>query len=86
MTVRKLLWDDWNIEHIWNHKVITDEVEQVCKSKCFITRSREGKYRVVGQTDNGRYLMIVGIFKENGFYIITARDADKNEIKQYKRK
>lgn len=86
MTVRKLLWNEWNIEHIWKHKVFPDEVEEVCLNKCYITRGRNDTYRIIGQTENGRYLTIMAVAKEDGFYVISARDADNNEIKQYKRK
>lgn len=38
MIIRKLIWDEWNIEHIARHHVSPEEVEQICKSENLFNR------------------------------------------------
>lgn len=48
---------------------------------------KEDVYSVFGQTDLGRYLVVIFINKPgNTALIITARDMDKKERKLYERK
>lgn len=85
MMIRKLIWDEWNIDHIARHHVEPEEVEQVCMSKNLFTKARSGLYRMIGQTDNGRYLTILLTPKLGGsFYPVTARDSDKKEKRRLK--
>lgn len=85
MIIRKLIWDEWNIDHIARHNVEPEEVEEVCKSKNLFTRGRNGSYKVIGQTDDGRYLAIILSPRPGGrFYPITARSADDKEKRRFK--
>lgn len=85
MIIRKLVWDEWNIEHIARHNVEPEEVEQVCISKNLFERGRDGTYQVTGQTETGRYLTIILVLRRNGFYPVTARDASDTERKRFKK-
>lgn len=85
MIIKKLIWDGWNITHIARHHVEREEVEAVCRSKNIFTRGKGGSYKVIGQTDSGRYLTIMLSPRTGGyFYPITARDADIKEKRRFK--
>ncbi|MBI2334568.1 BrnT family toxin [Candidatus Daviesbacteria bacterium] len=86
MIIKKLLWDEWNRMHIAKHNVEPDEVEEVCQSKNLFERGRDGTYQITGQTESGRYLNIVVVLREKGFYPVTARDADDKERRRFKKK
>ena len=70
MIIQKLIWDEWNVEHIARHNVNPDEVEGVCGSrKIFITKVSGQKIRVIGRALSGRYLTIFLANKgENNYY------------------
>ncbi|MDO8638762.1 MAG: BrnT family toxin [Candidatus Daviesbacteria bacterium] len=87
MIIRRLIWDEWNIEHIARHNVEPEEVEEVCKSKNLFNKWKNKTYRVIGQTEDGRYLTIflaprIG----QSYYPVTARDATERERKVFRRK
>ena len=85
MVIKKLIWDEWNIAHIAIHHVEQEEVEEICKSKNLFTKGKGGSYKMIGQTDDGRYLAIILSPRAGGyFYPITARDADNKEKKRFK--
>jgi uncharacterized DUF497 family protein len=80
-------WDAANIEHVAEHNVTPDEVEEACVNDSHTRKTGEGRYLVYGTTDNGRYLFIVGINKGCGvFRTITARDMTDREKSLYKRR
>ena len=84
--IRELLFDDWNEDHIAQHPMAPDEVEQVCLDDPFVSRTREGRLRVIGQTDAGRYLTVILALRGRGmYYPITARDATVAERQLYHR-
>ncbi len=60
MYISRLDWDDYRIEHITQHDVEPDEVWEVCEDPLNLAR-RQGhnRYRVYGQTADGRYLFVV---------------------------
>ena len=74
------------------HRVSLDEVEEVFLAPPQFRRLEKGKvdgedvYGAYGQTEAGRYLTVVFIRKLGGrALIITARDMDSKERKQYGR-
>ena len=76
----RLRWDEWNEEHVVRHGVDPAEVEEVARNAPHVTRARDGLYRVIGQTDGGRFLTVyVAPRKEGRHYVVTARDADDIE-------
>lgn len=84
--VQEILFDDWNEDHIAQHSVIPEEVEEVCLGDPFVSRTREGRLRVIGQTEAGRYLTVILAPRGGGvYYPITARDATKAERRLYRR-
>jgi len=75
------------------HHVETDEVEEVLNSKPkfrFVEkgeRKGEDVYMALGQTDAGRYLSVIFIYKETReALILSARDMARKERRQYGRK
>lgn len=88
MIIRKLIWDEWNIDHIARHNVRPEEVEEVClESKILINKSGKGKVRVIGQTQVGKYITIFLADRGKGnFYPISGRDCALKEKKLFKRR
>lgn len=74
-------WDEGNEDKIWElHRVTRDEVEEVFHSHPLVRKAAENKYYVFGQTESGRYLFIVFVWKPNRVVrVITARDMDESE-------
>ena len=86
LRINGLLFDDWNEEHIARHHIEPEEVEEVCLARPYVSKTREGKLRVIGQTDDGRYLTIILASRGQGFYYpITERDATDSERRLYQR-
>ena len=80
-------WDDVNLEHLAPHQVDPDEAEAVLDNKPFILRTEDGKYLAYGQTDEGRYLLVVFLRKpENRIRVMTARDLSDDEKRRYRRR
>ncbi len=63
MRIYELIWDSDRIEHIAQHNVTPNEVEEVCLGKPFVqwTKSQGNNpvYYVLGQTNEGWYLFCV---------------------------
>lgn len=80
--IRKLIWDDWNVEHIKEHKVSVDEVEEVCQKAEKSLKTYQRRLIVLGKTKKKRFLTIVLTPKtKNKYYVVTARDASRKERK-----
>ena len=87
LRIRVLLFDEWNEEHIARHGIVPEEVEEVCGKRPFVSKTRQQRLRVIGQTEDGRYLTIILASRGQGvFYPITARDATQSERRLFRRK
>ncbi|MCP4361832.1 MAG: BrnT family toxin [Chloroflexi bacterium] len=95
MKINRLIWlDQYLIKIEVKHSVYQDEVREVLSSNPRIRRVGKGKHRrgehlyaAYGQTQEGRYLTIFFIRKPgNEALIISARNMDNKERKQYGRK
>ena len=89
MPIRELLWPQDRIDHIAQHGVTSDEVNEVCFGKPFIQRAKtQGKnpvYYVLGQTNAGRHLFCVVIqFPDGRGYPVTARSMTDKEKRRYR--
>ncbi len=87
MYINNLDWDDYRIKHINRHNVEPHEVWEVCEYPLHLAH-REGRnrYRLYGQTVEGRYLFIVLEQVEKMVYKpITARNMTDNEKQNYRR-
>lgn len=77
----------------WKHRVEPEEVDQVLFSKPLLRKVQKGHipgedvYTALGQTGAGRYLIVVFVYKTTReALILSARDMDAKERKQYGRK
>ena len=89
MKIERTSWDQETVDHISNHSVSPEEVEEVLfnvMSPPLIMRGKEGKYFAYGKTDGGRSLFVVWAAKYRKTKIITARDMSKKEKLFYKRR
>ena len=75
------------------HDVELSEVEQVLARQPRFRRLQRGKvrgedlYAAIGQTESGRYLIVFFIRKKSGSaLVVSARDLDPGERRQYERK
>ena len=87
MIISRLVWDEWNIDHIARHNVEPEEVEEVCRRKNLFNKWKNKTYRVIGQTEEGRYLTIFLASRiEQSYYPVTVRDSTEKEKKAFRRK
>ena len=89
MKIEKISWDQETIDHISNHSVSPEEVEEVLFNSIdppLIMRGKQGRYLAYGKTNGGRLLLVVWAPKYRKTTIITARDMRKKEKQFYKRK
>ncbi|MCA9969785.1 MAG: BrnT family toxin [Anaerolineales bacterium] len=95
MKINRLIWlDQYLIKIEVKHGVYQNEVREILFSHPRIRRVGKGKsnqgehlYVAYGQTQTGRYLTVFFIHKPgNEALIISARDMDEKERKQYGRK
>ena len=89
MKIKNISWDQETVDHIANHSVSPEEVEDVLfndMTSPLIMHRNEGKYLAYGKTDGGRRLLIVWAAKYRKTKIITARDMSKKEKQFYKRR
>jgi len=87
--IERISWDQETVDHIFNHSVSPEEVEEVLFNDLnspLIMRGKEGKYLVYGKTNDGRFLLVVWASKYRKTKIITARDMSKKEKQFYKRR
>lgn len=87
MRITDLEWDDYRVEHIARYRVSPAEVWEVCTDPLHLAH-REGhnRYRLYGQTVEGRYLFVVLEHVEGTrFKPITARDMTEGEKRSFRR-
>jgi uncharacterized protein len=88
MRIEKISWDQETVNHISRHAVSPEEVEEVLfneDDKPIFWEGKEGKYLAYGQTQSGRYLLVVWAIHYRKTNIITARDLTKREKQFYRR-
>lgn len=86
MAQYRFWWDDLNIEHIANHGVEPYEAEEVIDDSWRTLKAREDRYAAYGQTNGGRYLLVIYSLKSDyRIRVITARDLTAAEKKQVRR-
>ncbi|MBI4854216.1 MAG: BrnT family toxin [Acidobacteria bacterium] len=82
---RKLLLKH-NVEMYEVEEVIFDDAPKFKHVEKGIKIEGEDKYRVLGQTNSGRYLAVFFHKLDNRALIVSARDMAEKERKQYERK
>lgn len=94
MRIEEIIWLDTIVEKLAvKHGVAPEEVEEVLRNTPKIRFAKKGNrkgedvYIALGQTDTGRYLTAVFIYKFSmQALVLSARDMDNKERKQYARK
>jgi len=87
VTQRYFWWDETNIDHIADHGVEPYEAEEALDNRPLILRAGEGKHIAFGQTNAGRYLVVVFALKsEQRVRVVTARDMTQTEKSKLRRK
>jgi len=83
--IRSFKWDEDTIDHIANHGVTPDEVEEVAfEGSPHIRRGKQGRCYLYGKTIGGRYLFVVYVLADRErAQVITARDMDHKEKRLY---
>ena len=88
MKIEKISWDQETVDHISNHSVSPEEVEEALfneEAAPLIMRGKEGRYLAYGKTDGGRLLLIVWVPRYRKTKIVTARDMNEKEKRFYRR-
>lgn len=94
MRITRVIWLREIVDKLdWKHHVSTGEVEETLHNRPLFRRVERGQvhgedmYAAMGQTDEGRCLIVYFIHKADGAaLIISARDMDKKERKRYGRR
>ena len=89
MKIVEFVWPQDRIDHIAEHGVTPEEVEEVCFGKPLVLRGKSrGEnpvYYVLGQTARGRYLFCVVIrFPDGVGYAVTARPMTAKEKRRFR--
>lgn len=84
-SIRRLIWDTFNVAHIARHNVTPEEVEEVCHGMAFFSENTyKGRIRVIGPNATGRLLTVILAPVGRGiYYPVTARTASRKERRQY---
>lgn len=49
IVVKKLIWDEKNVEHIKKHNVTVEEVEGIAGKIIVHKKARQGRYSIIGR-------------------------------------
>lgn len=82
ITVKKLVWDNWNLNHIQKHKVTREEIEKGVKNFIVHEKAKSGRYALFGRVKTRILTIIVKREKTTVYYVVTARDAARKERKK----
>lgn len=82
IVVRKIIWDDWNREHIKKHDVCPEEVEIAISNLAYHKQTYGKRYLLVGRCGKRILAVVLKRADKGVYYVITARDAGKKERKK----
>ena len=85
--LNSLEWDNYRVEHVARHNEEPDEVQEICDDPRHVARAEgHNRYRLYGQTRDGRYLFVVLEQISGATYRpITAREMTDGERRGYRR-
>lgn len=84
MSLPKLVWDEWNKEHIKKHKVSVKEVEEANANEVGRSGSYDNREMIYGITKRKRAITIsVSYAKQKDPYVVSARNMSKKERRKY---
>ena len=79
ISLLKLIWDDWNTEHIKKHSLSREEVEEAIQNINAHRKGNNGRILLIGRSGTRILSIVLGQKMEQKYYVITARDANKKE-------
>lgn len=88
LRIESLEIDDHILDKIEvKHRIDFKEVEEACFSEQrYIRKGREGLYKIFGQSNTGRYILVVLVHKGKGDWKVdTARQMTESEKRYYKK-
>lgn len=85
LTVKSLVWDKWNREHIKRHNLTPRQAETVFHDpNRLIEKTHSDRFKVIGKAGKRMLTLILSAIGKK-FYIVTARDADQKERDFYRK-
>lgn len=81
IVVKKLIFDEWNREHIQRHSVTEEEIKEAGNNLVYHKRTYRGRYLAVGISGKRLIAMVLKREGPGKYYLITVRDAGKKERK-----
>jgi hypothetical protein len=80
-------WDEHNVAHIAQHGVSPDEVEYVATHQHLrfpaTTKGEGRRWKLLGKTLDGRYLVVVFAVRDGRFRTVTAYTMNQAERRKY---
>jgi uncharacterized DUF497 family protein len=84
--IARLVWDDWNRNHITKHAVAPSEVYEVVAGTPMVRETYKLRLQIIGPTLAGRMLsIVVGSVpgQLDSYYVFSARPASRQERRSY---
>lgn len=79
ITVKELIWDEYNRDHIKKHRVTELEVVEAGKRIVYHKRTYKRRYLVVGRSGSTLVAFVIRRKGSKSYYVVTARDASVEE-------
>lgn len=83
--IDQFVWDQGNIHKPKRHGITPEEAEEVFYNNPYFRKTYGNRYLALGQTDAGRYLLVVFEYKSRSVRIVTAREMKFSERRLYLR-
>lgn len=84
MSLPRLVWDEWNREHIKKHVITVSEVEEAYELCDLVAKGKRGRTEIISKIRNGRMITVFLSFeRQAGPYVVSARDSSKKERSIY---
>jgi uncharacterized DUF497 family protein len=78
-------WDERNEEQIVKgHGVYPEVAEQVFRNRPYVRRVGD-RYRALGRSDDGGFLVVISVFRSGRVRVISARPMTSQERRSYER-
>ena len=79
IVIKKLIWDEWNREHIKKHNVSMVEVEEAAKNVITHKKAKFGRYLIMSRVGSRMISVVISKQEAGVYYPATARDSAKKE-------
>lgn len=77
--VNKLVFNEFNLEHIKKHKITKEEVEEVGEKFVYHRRTYNERYLAIGRSGTRIITIVLKRLNTGVYQLVTARDSDKKE-------